>query len=132
MGLGKAIALRTDWPQLVVPTSYAGSEMTSILGETQDGAKTTKRDAKIRPESVIYDHDLLATLPPNFAATPGMNAIAHSFGVKMGLKDFGMKEADLDRTADIAAAKPYPNPRAFERTAIRKLLDNVFHGRRPI
>src|SRR5689334_22032531 len=31
-GLGKAIALRTDLPQLVLPTSYAGSEMTPILG----------------------------------------------------------------------------------------------------
>ncbi len=77
-GLGKAIALRTDYPQLVIPTSYAGSEMTNILGETQDGTKTTKRDPKVQPESVIYDADLLATLPNRFAATSGMNAIAHA------------------------------------------------------
>jgi maleylacetate reductase len=70
-GLGKAIALRTDLPQLVIPTSYAGSEMTNILGETAAGAKTTKRDAKIQPETVIYDPDLLGTLPANFAATSG-------------------------------------------------------------
>jgi maleylacetate reductase len=77
-GLGKAIALRTDCPQLVIPTSYAGSEMTNILGETAEGAKTTKRDAKIQPESVIYDPDLLDTLPDKFAVTSGMNAIAHA------------------------------------------------------
>jgi maleylacetate reductase len=77
-GLGKAIAFRTDLPQLVIPTSYAGSEMTNILGETSDGAKITKRDAKIQPETVIYDADLLGTLPDNFAATSGMNAIAHA------------------------------------------------------
>jgi maleylacetate reductase len=77
-GLGKAIALRTDCPQLVIPTSFAGSEMTNILGETAAGAKTTKRDAKIQPEAVIYDPDLLATLPGSFAATSGMNAIAHA------------------------------------------------------
>ena len=77
-GLGKAIALRTNWPQLVIPTSYAGSEMTNILGETADGAKTTKRDSRIQPETVIYDPDLLGTLPSNFAATSGMNAIAHA------------------------------------------------------
>ena len=77
-GLGKALALRTDLPQLVLPTSYAGSEMTDILGETADGAKTTKRDAKIQPEAVIYDPDLLATLPARFAATSGLNAIAHA------------------------------------------------------
>jgi maleylacetate reductase len=77
-GLGKAIALRTNCPQLVIPTSYAGSEMTNILGETADGAKTTQRDAKIQPEAVIYDPDLLASLPAQFAATSGMNAIAHA------------------------------------------------------
>lgn len=77
-GLGKAIAFRTDLPQLAIPTSYAGSEMTNILGETADGAKTTRRDPRIQPESVIYDPDLLATLPPAFAATSGLNAIAHA------------------------------------------------------
>jgi maleylacetate reductase len=77
-GLGKAIAFRTDCPQLVIPTSYAGSEMTNILGETADGAKITKRDAKIQPEVVVYDPDLLSTLPDSFAATSGMNAIAHA------------------------------------------------------
>jgi maleylacetate reductase len=38
-GLGKAIALRTDLPQIVIPTTYAGSEMTPILGETQFGKR---------------------------------------------------------------------------------------------
>ncbi len=77
-GLGKAIALRTDLPQLAIPTSYAGSEMTNILGETDNGLKTTRRDPKIQPETVIYDPDLLATLPDRFAATSGLNAIAHA------------------------------------------------------
>lgn len=77
-GLGKAVALRLGLPQLVIPTSYAGSEMTDILGETADGVKTTRRDPAIRPETVIYDPDLLETLPPSFAATSGMNAIAHA------------------------------------------------------
>ena len=42
IGLGKAISLRTGLPQIAIPTTYAGSEMTPILGETQDGAKTTR------------------------------------------------------------------------------------------
>jgi maleylacetate reductase len=247
-GLGKAIAFRTDCPQLVIPTSYAGSEMTNILGETFDGAKTTKRDAKIQPETVIYDPDLLGTLPAKFAATSGINAIAHAVeglyavdgnpiialmaeegiralatalprgkegqdealygawlcGAVLGsvsmalhhklchvlggtfnlphaethtvilphataynaqgaelamariaraiesataagglydlakrldapltLKELGMPEAGLDKAADIAAANPYANPIPIERDAIRQLLDNAFHGRRP-
>jgi maleylacetate reductase len=247
-GLGKAIALRTDLPQLVIPTSYAGSEMTNILGETADGAKTTKRDPKIQPESVIYDADLLDTLPDSFAATSGMNAIAHAveglyavdgnpivslmaeegiralatalpkgkaghdealygawlcatvlgsvsmalhhklchvlggsfnlphaethtvilphatayntegspdamariyralgsktaaaglydlaqkLGAPLTLKELGMPEEGLDKATDIAVANPYPNPRALERNALRQLLDDAYHGRRP-
>jgi maleylacetate reductase len=247
-GLGKAIALRTDCPQLVIPTSYAGSEMTNILGETADGAKTTRRDPKIQPEAVIYDPDLLDTLPDKFAATSGINAIAHAveglyavdgnpivslmaeegiralatalpkgraghdealygawlcgtvlgsaamalhhklchvlggtfdmphaethtvilphataynapgspdaimriaralgtksaasglydlakkLGAPLTLKELGMSESGLDKAADIAAANPYPNPIPIARDAIRKLLDDAYHGRRP-
>ena len=78
MGLGKAIAFRTDFPQIAVPTTYAGSEMTNILGETAAGAKTTVRDPKILPETVIYDPDLTRGLPPSLAATSGRYAIAHA------------------------------------------------------
>jgi alcohol dehydrogenase class IV len=77
-GLGKAIALRTDLPQLVVPTSYAGSEMTPILGETRGGLKTTQSSPKILPETVLYDVDLTLSLPPGMTATSGINAIAHA------------------------------------------------------
>ncbi|MGF9761881.1 maleylacetate reductase [Microvirga sp. 0TCS3.31] len=77
-GLGKAIALRTDLPQIVLPTTYAGSEMTPILGETKDGMKTTQRTPKVLPEVVIYDVDLTLGLPPAVAATSGMNAMAHA------------------------------------------------------
>jgi alcohol dehydrogenase class IV len=77
-GLGKAIALRTDLPQIVLPTTYAGSEMTPILGETRDGEKTTQRTPKVLPEVVIYDVDLTLGLPPAITATSGMNAMAHA------------------------------------------------------
>jgi alcohol dehydrogenase class IV len=78
IGLGKALALRTDLPQLCVPTTYAGSEMTPILGETANGAKTTRRDPRILPESVLYDPELTETLPDALAATSGLNALAHA------------------------------------------------------
>jgi alcohol dehydrogenase class IV len=78
IGLGKAIALRTDCPQIVLPTSYAGSEMTPIIGQTEDGRKTTQRTLKVLPETVIYDVDHTLTLPPLMTVTSGMNAIAHA------------------------------------------------------
>lgn len=77
-GLGKAIALRTDLPQMVLPTTYAGSEMTPILGETQDGRKVTQRGPKIQPEVVIYDVDLTLSLPAAISALSAFNAIAHA------------------------------------------------------
>ena len=63
IGLSKAIALRTDLPQIVIPTTFAGSEMTAILGETERGVKLTQTSPKILPETVIYDPDLLLELP---------------------------------------------------------------------
>jgi maleylacetate reductase len=77
-GLGKAIALRTDLPQIVLPTSYAGSEMTPVVGQTSGGIKTTQSSPKILPEIVIYDVDLTMTMPPKLSATSGINAIAHA------------------------------------------------------
>ena len=253
-GLGKAIALRTDLPQIVIPTTYAGSEATAIIGETQGGVKQTQRTLKVLPEVILYDVDLTLTLPPSLAATSGMNAIAHavealyaqdgnpvtslmaeegvralaralprimadpadrearsdalygawlcgtclnavgmalhhklchtlggsfdlphaethtvviphataynaaaapvamqriaaalgtkdaaqglfdlarSLGAPTSLSALGMKEADLDRAADIAVRNPYWNPRPIDRAGIRALLDDAFHGRRP-
>ncbi|KMO35718.1 maleylacetate reductase [Methylobacterium aquaticum] len=259
-GLGKAIALRTDLDQIVVPTTYAGSEMTPILGETRDGAepgqkvKTTQKSQKILPEVVVYDIDLTLGLPLSLTATSGLNAVAHavealyaqdrnpivslmaeeairalaralpaiaaapqdrtaradalygawlagaclgtvgmalhhklchvlggsfdlphaathavvlphaaaynapaapeamarvaralgaadgpqglhdlaaSLGVPTALKTIGMPEAGLDRAAEAAVANSYWNPRPLEPGAIRRLLDNAFHGRRP-
>src|SRR3954468_23060434 len=77
-GLAKALALRTDLPQIVVPTTYAGSEMTPILGETKDGLKVTQSSPKILPEVVVYDVDLTLTLPAALSGTSGINAIAHA------------------------------------------------------
>jgi len=78
IGLGKAIALRTGAPQLAIPTTYAGSEMTPILGETERGEKTTRRSLDVLPEAVIYDVDLTLGLPVALSGTSGINAIAHA------------------------------------------------------
>src|SRR6202166_2330431 len=40
IGLAKALALRTDFPQIVLPTTYAGSDPTPVLGYTRDGQKS--------------------------------------------------------------------------------------------
>ncbi|MHA1554139.1 MAG: maleylacetate reductase [Alphaproteobacteria bacterium] len=78
IGLGKAIAYRTDLPQVAVPTTYAGSEMTPFLGETEKGQKTTLRSPRVLPETVIYDPELTTSLPATVSGPSGMNAIAHA------------------------------------------------------
>ncbi len=78
VGLGKAIALRTDLPQIAIPTTYAGSEATPILGQTENGLKTTQRTLKVLPELIIYDVDLTMKLPLTMSLTSGFNAIAHA------------------------------------------------------
>ncbi|MBI5717009.1 MAG: maleylacetate reductase [Burkholderiales bacterium] len=77
-GLGKAIALESGLPILAIPTTYAGSEMTSIYGITEAGVKKTGRDAKVLPRTVIYDPELTRTLPLSMTITSALNAIAHA------------------------------------------------------
>lgn len=78
IGLGKAIAYRNDAPQVVVPTTYAGSEMTPILGQTENGLKTTVSSPAILPEVVIYDPQLTLGLPVAMSVTSALNAMAHA------------------------------------------------------
>ena len=78
IGLGKAIALRTGIPQIAIPTTYAGSEMTPILGQTKDGVKSTLRDLRVIPASVLYDVECTLTLPAAASSNSGLNAIAHA------------------------------------------------------
>ncbi|SFD53177.1 maleylacetate reductase [Roseivivax sediminis] len=254
VGLAKAIAARSGADQVVIPTTYAGSEMTDILGETQGGEKTTRRSPDIRPETVIYDVDLTLDLPVEMTVASAMNALAHAMealyapdlnpvlellckdalvafrnglpavirdpqnlqgrtralygawacstalghvsmalhhklahtfggtfdtphadthaillpyttafnevavpellapiaetfgggsagaglwdfageiGAPRSLQDIGIAEPDLDRAADIAVKNTYPNPRRFDRAAIRDLLQHAWAGDRP-
>jgi len=77
IGFGKAIALSSSLPVVAVPTTYSGSEMTTIWGVSEGGAKKTGRDPKVLPRAVIYDPELTLGLPVAVSAASGMNAIAH-------------------------------------------------------
>lgn len=78
VGLGKAIALDSGLPIIAIPTTYAGSEMTTIYGITEGGLKKTGRDDKVLPRTVLYDPELTLGLPAALSVTSGMNAIAHA------------------------------------------------------
>lgn len=77
IGVAKAIAFRTSLSIVAVPTTYGGSEMTPIWGETKVGRKQTGRDERVRPKLVIYDPDLTLSLSGRTTACSGLNAVAH-------------------------------------------------------
>ena len=77
IGVAKAVALEIPLPIIAVPTTYGGSEMTSIWGITRDGKKETGRDPRVRPLTTIYDPDLTLDMPRSMTASSGMNALAH-------------------------------------------------------
>jgi alcohol dehydrogenase class IV len=77
-GLGKAVASRLGIQHLVIPTTYAGSELTHVLGETSGGEKTTRSAPEILPNTVIYDVQLTTTLPWSVTVPSAINAVAHA------------------------------------------------------
>jgi maleylacetate reductase len=77
IGLAKAVALELGIPVVAVPTTYSGSELSTIYGLTEDGRKRTGRDARVLPAVVVYDPALTVSLPPEVTGPSGMNALAH-------------------------------------------------------
>jgi maleylacetate reductase len=78
IGLAKALALRSNLPQIAVPTTFAGSEATPILGQTVGGEKITTNDLQLLPATIIYDPAMVCTLPMQLAVDSTLNAIAHA------------------------------------------------------
>lgn len=78
IGLAKALAFRTDLPQIAIPTTYAGSEATPILGQTENGVKTTLSNPKVLPEVILYDPELVVSLPRRMTVNSSLNAMAHA------------------------------------------------------
>jgi maleylacetate reductase len=77
-GLGKALALKSELPNIAIPTTYAGSEMTNVWGMTEGGRKTTGRDNKVLPTFAIYDPELTLDLPAFISGPSGINAMAQA------------------------------------------------------
>lgn len=76
-GLAKAIALTSGIPIVAVPTTYAGSEATSVWGLTERARKTTGVDARVLPRAVVFDATLTLSLPVPMSVASGLNALAH-------------------------------------------------------
>ena len=78
IGLGKALAVKEGLDNIVIPTSYAGSEMTDIWAVTEAERKVTARNYAAVPTLTLYDPQLTLTLPPEFSVASGLNAMAQA------------------------------------------------------
>ncbi len=65
-------------------------------------------------------------------AAKGLHDLAKRLGAPVALRALGVKEADLDRAADIATREPYPNPRPVDRAGVRQLLQDAWAGSSPV
>ncbi len=63
---------------MAVPTTYAGSEQTTIYGLTGDRHKQTGKDPAVQPVAVIYDPELTVALPTGVTGPSSFNALAHA------------------------------------------------------
>lgn len=77
IGLGKALRLERDVRFAVVPTTYAGSEQTSMYGITRERDKQTGRDPRVLPDLVIYDATLARDMPIALTVQSLCNSLAH-------------------------------------------------------
>jgi alcohol dehydrogenase class IV len=83
IGLCKALRLERQAYFVAVPTTYSGSEQTSIHGVRKQGVKVTGRDERVRPDAVVYDVDLTLDMPKLLTVTSLMNALAHPLSAFM-------------------------------------------------
>ena len=83
-GLAKAVALTSGLPVIAVPTTYAGSEATSVWGLTEGARKTTGTDPRVLPRVIVYDAELTLSLPAPVSIASGLNALAHCVDAMWG------------------------------------------------
>ena len=111
IGFGKAIALTSALPVIAVPTTYSGSEMTTIWGVSQGGAKKTGRDPRVAPKTVIYDPQVTLGLPPATSAASGRPfAALRAMSARPGVESISTRFAPRRSTSVASwASEPAPN-----------------------
>lgn len=82
IGLGKALRVRHPELRLIaIPTTFSGSEMTTMYGTTSGTTKQTGRLAAARPDAVYYEPELVADLPVPLAVQSLTNGLAHVISI---------------------------------------------------
>jgi alcohol dehydrogenase class IV len=64
----------------------------------------------------------------NGDAIHGLNVLMARLKWRRGLKDFGFKDEDINKAADVAVSQPYYNPREVKRELVRELVRRAYAG----
>lgn len=89
------------------------------------------------PHSLSYNapeigdtmEQLAQVLPDsNGDAVRGLNMLLDRLHVQRALKDFGLREEDIGRAAEIAVGNANWNPRAVEKKAVEELIRRAWAG----
>lgn len=118
-------------PTVIIPTTYAGSEMTSVYGVTQpvEGVrrKITVSGRNIVPRVVIYDPETTLDLPPDITGTSAMNALAHCFEALYSQKrDPLSTAAALRGIRSLGTALPRAHANGENVVARARMLEGAF------
>ena len=134
IGLGKALAFDTKLPLVAIPTTYSGSEMTAVWGNSEEGVKRTFRNREVAPCLVLYDPDLTHGLSARVTGASGMNALAHcveaEYAPERGpVTSFFALEGVKHLTAGLHILADSPDDQAVQLGRRRALLGAHYAGR---
>lgn len=108
-----------------------------VLGGTY-GLPHAETNAVVLPHSVRFNQDVVPTVMARVASALaaddpaiGLFDLAVAVSAPTSLGSLGMRYADLDEAARLAAEPPIWNPRPVDPAGIRELLEHAFWGHRP-
>ena len=76
--------MELDLPIIAIVTTYSGSEATAIQGIIRDGERTTYREDRLLPKTIIYDPELTVGLPLELSIPSGFNSMAPGISAFLG------------------------------------------------
>jgi len=77
--LQNPLSTRVKLPSVAIPTTVSGAEITPAFALTEEtGKKILFRDASLAPRLLVYDPELMISVPSRSMSESGMNALAHT------------------------------------------------------
>lgn len=128
IGLAKAVALAGRARMIALPTTYAGSEMTSIYGITDGGEKRTGKDDRVRAALVLYDPRATLGLPLEVTIASLWNAMAHAIQALWSPVDAITRRGAEAGLQLIASALPRLSNRPDDLAARTDALEGAYHA----